>query len=301
MLGRAMSHFTYNSAEQRRIARLPRDLVRARELLRDLVSKDLRVRYRYAVMGFLWAVMEPLALMLVLTFIFDILLSTRLPEGAGAAAAADTPYAVRLLCGLIFWQFTASSLMGASQCLIDNQNLVKKVNFTREVIPIAATGYPMVNLAIGFVLLLAVHLLLGGSLGIGLVWLPLIFGIHYTIVLGFALLLSCGNVHFRDVGYITGVAIIFGFYASPVFYELGFVLNPGGVPESVAGWYPWLVRLYLLNPMAGLLTAYRDVVVLGQATPTWWLLLWPAMLGLLSLVAGVWLFRRLGPTLSDHL
>jgi ABC-type polysaccharide/polyol phosphate export permease len=296
-----MSGFIYRSSEQRRVLRLFRDLIRARELLRDLVSKDLRVRYRYAVMGFLWAVIEPLALMLVLTFIFDILLSTRLPEGAGATAGTETPYAVRLLCGLIFWQFTASSITSATQSLIDNQNLVKKVNFTREVIPIAATGYPLVNLAIGFVLLLTVHLLLGGGLGIGLLWLPFIFGIHYAIVLGFALLLSCGNVHYRDVGYITGVAMVFGFYASPVFYELSFVLNPASVPEWAEPWYPWMVKLYLLNPMAGLLTAYRQVIVLGESSPTLWLLVWPSILGVLALLAGVWTFRRVAPTLSDHL
>lgn len=292
-----MSGFVYHSAEQRRFLRLFRDLVRARELLRDLVTKDLRVRYRYAVMGFLWAVFEPLALMFVLTFIFTFVFAGRVP---GAGDEAGPPYAAVLLCGLIFWQFTAAALASATHSLIDNQNLVKKVHFPREVIPIAATGHPLVNLGIGFLLLLAVHLLLGGGVGLWLAWFPAVFAIHYALVLGFALLFSCGHVHFRDIGYMVGVAIVFGFYASPIFYTLEFVREPAHVPEWAAGYYPWLVRLYLVNPMAELLTAYRQILF-EQRFPDLWLLAWPAILGCASLVSGAWLFRRLGPTLSDHL
>ncbi len=295
MLTAAMSQFVYHSSEQRRVIHLFRDLVRARELLRDLMTKDLRVRYRYAVMGFLWAIIEPLALMLVLTFIFTFVFAGRV-----SVAAGERPYAVELLCGLIFWQFTATALTSATNSLIENQNLVKKVYFAREVVPIAATGYPVVNLAIGFVLLLVVHLLLGGSLSPALLWFLPVFALHYALVLGFALLFSCGNVLFRDIGYMVGVAIVFGFYASPVFYRLDFVMNPAHMPDWMAPYYPWLTKLYLANPMAELITAYRQVLF-DHRFPDLWLLAWPALLAGMALVAGAFTFRRIGPTLSDHL
>ena len=118
-----MGGFDYNSARQRDWIRLFPDLIRARELLLDLIWKDLRARYRYALMGFLWAVIEPLALMLVLTFVFSVLFrfaGRDVPEGG-----AGPDFAVMLLCGLIFWQYLSSALTGATRSLVDNQHLVK--------------------------------------------------------------------------------------------------------------------------------------------------------------------------------
>ncbi len=291
-----MNEFVYNSTEQRQLRRLPRDLIRARELLRDLVSKNLRVRYRYAVMGFLWAIFEPLALMLVLTFIFTFIFSGRAP----VSGQENTPYAVSLLCGLIFWQFTATALTSATQSLIDNQNLVKKVHFPREIIPIAATGYPLVNLGIGFVILLALHVISGGIIRLSLLYFCIVFGLHLAALVGLATLLACANVLYRDIGYMTSVAVVFGFYASPVFYPLEFVVRLTDLPAWVEPWYPWLVRLYLLNPMAELLTAYRQILFECRF-PDLWLLAWPSVTAVVALGLGAYVCRRTGPTLSDYL
>jgi lipopolysaccharide transport system permease protein len=292
-----MVPFVYRSADQRRILPVFRELVRARQLLLDLVWKDLRARYRYAVMGFLWAVIEPLALMLVLTFIFTFIFRGRVD----AVSGAETPsFAVMLLCGLIFWQFFSTALNSAAQCLISNQNLVKKVHFTRETVPLAATGFPLVNLGIGFILLLGVHLLLGGRLGLALLWFPVIFSVQFMLVAGLALLFSSGNVLFRDIGYMVNVGTVFGFYATPVFYPLEFVTAPARVPAWAAAWYPWLVRIYMLNPMAGLVTAYRQILF-ELRFPDPGLLVWPVLSGAAVLSIGIVVFRRLGPVLSDHL
>lgn len=280
----------YDSRAQRRFLPFFRDLVRARELIVDLVRKDMRARYRYAMMGFLWAVLEPVALMVVLTFVFSYVLGGS-PMGPGAQGGA--PFAVSLLCGLIFWQFTANSVLSSVRCLIDNQNLVKKVYFAREAVPVAALGYPMVNLAIGFVLLVALHLVLGGGLTLAVLWVPLIFGIQLLLTAGAALLLSCANVIYRDIGYMASVAVLFGFYATPVFYPLELVLESDKLPALAKG-------LYLLNPMAELLTAYRQALFEGHM-PALWLLIWPAVSGAALFLGGAWLFRRLAPTLSDYL
>lgn len=272
---------------------LVRDLIQSRELLLDLVRKDLKVRYRYAAVGFLWAVLEPLAYMVVLTVIFQWILA---PRTGPAMFGEGIPYAVGLLCGLIFWQFSANALAAASNSLIDNQNLVKKVNFTREVIPLAVFGYPLVALGVGLVLLLVVHVSLGGTVGIGLFWLPVIFALHGTIAVGLALLAACGNVRFRDVGYMVNVALILGFYASPVFYDLDWVLA-AAEKGSMPGYF---VTLYLANPMATLLEAYRQCLLEGHP-PDAWLLIWPAICAALALSLGTVVFRRSAATLSDYL
>ena len=281
----------YDSREQRRFLRLFRDVVRARELMLDLVRKDLRARYRYALMGFLWAVLEPVALMAVLTFVFSFVLGGSPMAAPGAPEAA--PFAVSLLCGLIFWQFTANSIMASVRSVIDNQNLVKKVYFSREAVPLAALGYPLVNLSIGFVLLLALHFIMGGGIGLSLLFVPIIFGIQLLLTAGAALLLSCTNVLFRDIGYMAGVAVLFGFYATPVFYPLELVLNSDKLPALAKG-------LYLLNPMAELLTAYRQALF-EMRMPDLWLFAWPGLFGVVLFIAGAYTFRRLGPTLSDYL
>lgn len=272
---------------------LPRDLIQSRELLMDLVRKDLRVRYRYAAAGFLWAAMEPLAYMAVLTLVFQWVLA---PRTGPAMFGEGIPYATGLLCGLVFWQFFAHALTAATNSLIDNQNLVKKVNFTREIVPLATFGYPCVALAIGFVILIAVHLVLGGHLGLGLLWLPVILGLQVAITLGLALIAAAGNVRFRDVGYLVSVALLLGFYASPVFYDLDWVLTAAG-----AGHIPWrLLTLYLCNPMTELLEAYRQIILEGRS-PDLWLLAWPSVFAAGILPVGAIVFRRNAPSFSDFL
>lgn len=285
-----MHDAVYNSHDQQRLRAVPRDLLRARELLRDLVWKDVRVRYRYAAVGFLWAILQPVALMLVLTFVFSFVLRDKAALAGGDSTA---PFAVMLLCGLLFWQCFAEGVNAATQSILDNQQLVKKVRFPREIVPLAATGYPVVNLGIGLVVLLVLHLALGGQAHLTTLLVPFVFLIQYGIMAGLGLLLSVGNVHYRDIGYITNVALLFGFYASPVFYPLALVTGSNALPA-------WAKLLYQANPMAGLLTAYRALILEGQL-PTWHTLLWPATLAVVLLLAGATLFRRYSPTLSDRL
>lgn len=284
-----MSAPYYTSARQREVWRMLPELFRARELFFDLIRKDLRVRYRYAAMGFFWAVLEPVALMLILTLVFAVLLSGKV---AFAEVPGAPPYAVDLLCGLVFWQFLATSLTAASSSLVNSQNLVQKVQFPREIIPLAAVGQALINLLIGFAALLVIHLALGGALHFMLAALLPVFMIQFALVCGLALFASAAHVFYRDVGYIAGVAVAFGFYATPIFYRLEFVMD-GGLPG-------WARMLYLANPMAGLITAYRDIFFLQQ-WPAWNLLLWPAALAFVLCAGGVWFFRRNAPIFSDYL
>jgi len=283
-----MGTMTYSSRDARRLSGVARDLAQARGLLAQLVLRDIRVRYRYTAIGVLWAVLEPLALMLVLSFVFSFVLADR---ASFAKDASALPFTVFLLTGLVFWQFTSSSLTHAAASILDNRNLVKKIRFPREVLPLSALGYPLVNLTVGVLILFGLHLALGGGAHASLLWIPAIFAVQLLLTAGLALLLSCGNVHYRDVGYILSVALLLGFYATPIFY-------PASLVETAA--LPgWLAGLYHANPMVGLIESYR-VALQGQAPQTA-MLAWPALAALLSLVCGLITFRCLSPTLSDHL
>lgn len=275
------------------VRQLPRELLAARELATDLVWKDLRVRYRYAALGFLWSVLEPLAYMAVLTFIFEWVLASKT---GGAMFGDGIPFASGLLCGLVFWQFTAQSLSAATNSLVDNQHLVKKVAFTREVIPLAAMGYPTLSLLVGVCILLIVHTLLGGGISATAIWLLPLFLAQGLATVGLCLFCAALNVRFRDVGYMVSVTLVLGFYASPVFYDLNWVLSAaesGGIPAPVA----WA---YLANPMAPLLEAYRQALLEGRHPETW-LLVWPSLFAVGALFGGAHVFRRSAPTLSDFL
>lgn len=275
------------------LTRLPLDLVRARELLFDLVWKDIRIRYRFAALGFLWAVLEPLLLMLVLTFVFSVVF--RLDVGGRALGYGAGFDAVFILTGLLAWQFLSTSLTAANSSLIQGENLVTKVNFPREILPLATIGGAMVNLAIGFVLLLVLCTILVGLPPVTVVWVAPVFVIELALVIGLGLATSCLNITYRDVAYMTSATLLFGFYATPVFYESGIVrkaLAERGVE--------WLYTLYLANPMVGIISSYRDALLFGQA-PTVSQLAWPLTVSVVALTFGVTLFRRRAGILADQL
>lgn len=284
-----MSSIFYTNAHQGQLSRLPLDLIRARQLLLNLVWKDIRVRYRYALMGFFWAIIEPLIMMAVLTFVFSYVFQLRFPGVSGQASPRET--AVNILTGLIAWQFLSNALTAATNSLIESRNLITKVKFPREVIPLAAIGVSLVNLVIGAGLLLVIYSVLLWKLpGLAILWLPAIFTIELAIVCGLGLLFSCLNASFRDVAYMVNAALLFGFYASPIFYE----------PTLVQEAFPNFHLLYFINPMAGLITTYRQALFLNQA-PDFLLLIWPAIFAVISVCCGVYVFRKSSPTLADKL
>jgi ABC-type polysaccharide/polyol phosphate export permease len=281
----------YTSTSQQAIGRVLPDIIRNRGLLWDLIWKDLRARYRNAVMGFVWAVLQPLLMMLVLYFVFGVVFAERLAVGDGAAN--EPPRPVPLLCGLIFWQFFAACMSRTTVSLIENAELIKKVYFPREIIPLAAMGNCLVNLAIGFAVLIVLHLALGGAVGFGLLGVGLIFAIEAAFIVGLALLCSSLNVYYRDVGYGVEVLLTFGFYATPVFYSLSLVR------EKAAG-HSLLLKSYMLNPLVQTLTAFRQSF-LENRMPDLAMLAWPFACAFLSLLLGIIVFRRLAPTIADRL
>lgn len=284
-----MSAPYYDSATASSLSRLPRDLVRHRWLLWSLISKELRARYRNAAIGFSWAILHPLLMMLVLTFVFTRIFDIR-GSLAGESLYADQPYALVILCALIFWQFTANAIVAGTSSLIANHGLITKVYFPREVIPLASVGDSAINCLIGLALLLGLQTAFGVPPGINLLFVPIVFGIQVAMLAGLTLLLSMMNALFRDIRYVVEVAVLFAFYVTPVFYEISWPRE--ALPA-------WAFQLYSLNPMVGLIAGYRQAI-LGNQMPDWTLLAWPAAFAVLVCIAGAILFRKRSATIADY-
>jgi len=286
-----MTQAFYAHNQQGRVLRMVPDVIRSRGLLYDLFWKDLRAKYRRAIIGLLWAVLQPVLMMLILTFVFGYLLRDLMGARIGGRiGGAQHSYAVFLLAGLVPWQFLVVGLTGATNSIVANQDLIKKVYFPRETVPLAAILYSVLNFAIGFVTFLVVFSVLDGPglLGVGVVFAPVVFAVQLALITGLGLVCSALNVLYRDVTYMVEVALAFGFYATPIIYDL-----PHDLP-------PWLYRIYMLNPMAHLVEAYRQALLMNRF-PDGAHLLWPLAAAAAMLVLGAWVFRRIAPTFADHM
>ncbi len=287
-----MSRPFYTNEYPSQLRRLLPDLIRARQLLFDLVWKDVRIRYRYAMLGLLWAVIEPLFMMLVLTFVISIVF--QLQPGERLPGTGPGFDAVYILSGLLAWQFLSAALTASTRSLIDGENLVTKVNFPREILPLAAIGSACVNLLIGIVLLCVLYLFFIGVPPAAAGWALALLALELVLATGLGLIVSTLNMSYRDVGYITSAALLFGFYATPVFYE------PQMVETAFAAHdLEWAYPAYFANPMVGIITALREAVFYGR-TPEASLIAWPVVCAISVLIGGLILFRVRAGTLADQ-
>jgi len=290
-----MNTLTYMSTRQRDILRIVPDLVAYRGLLRDVVWRELRARYRNAMMGFLWAVVQPVMMMGILLLVFGYLLGDIMQARGIMLPSSERPSPVFLLCGLVPWQFLCAALASGTNSLIESQELIKKVYFPREVIPLAAVINCLVSFVVGFVTLFVFLIAHDGvsALGLGIFYVPIVFAIQFALIVGLALLLSALNIHHRDVGYMVEVLLTFGLYATPIIYPLKMV-------PTLLHNNDTLFSIYMLNPMANLVTAYRQAL-LDNSFPDALLLVRPAIAAILLLVIGAVVFRRNAPTFADYL
>jgi lipopolysaccharide transport system permease protein len=212
-----------------------KELYAYRELLKTNVKKDIRGKYKASFLGVLWSFINPLLQVLVYAIVFPYIMKIQTPN-----------YLVFLICGIIPWTWFTTALSQGTTCITNNANLIKKVYFPREILPISVVTSGLINFLISCIIIL-IFVLLGG-LGISwhLIFLPLIALIQYIFSLAFALLLGAFNVYVKDVEYIVAFVINMLFYATPVLYTT----------DMFHGWILWLFRL---NPMAHLINAYRDI------------------------------------------
>lgn len=256
--------------------RLP-ELWAHRELLAFFVWRDLKVRYRQTAFGAAWAVLQPLALMLVFT-LFLGQVSGLAPDG--------TPYALFTLTALVPWTLFSQSLIGASDSLVSAANLLQKVWFPRLLLPIAAVVSYVLDFLIGLVLLAAFLLWFGVTPGLQALWIAPLTILALGAALGVGIWLAAINVRYRDVRYAVPFIVQLWLFASPVAYSADVV------PEG-------LRTLYFLNPMAGVIVGFRWALLGGTGAPPVGPVLLSAVVTLLVLVAGLATFRRVERAFAD--
>ena len=265
------------------------EVAASRELLWNLTLRELRGKYKRSALGWSWSLVNPLVTMPLFTVLFPLFL--RAHPGRGDPSGLDV-FALWLLCGLLPWNFLATTLNGGAVALVGNSNLIKKVWFPRETLVGAVTGANLVTLLIELGVL-TVAVTVAGNRTAPL-WLPLVAlvtALLVVFVLGLALALAVLNVYFRDTQHFLAIALQVWFYASPVVYPASYV--EGHVPAAV-------FAAYQANPFALFAGTYRDLLYDLRWPP-------PGALGLLavyaagSLVLGGLVFRRLAGRLAEEL
>lgn len=229
----------------------------SRELFVNLTQRELRGKYKRTVLGQLWSLANPLALMLVYTFVFAFIF--RIAPPRGNPSGLDV-FPLWLLCGLLPWIFFSTVVSQGMGALIANEALIKKVYFPRSVLIYSAAASIAVNWAIEM-LVLVVALMIAGAYGV-LLWLPVVVVFMFLLALfavGIALMLSIANVHFRDTQYFVGIIIQLGMYLTPVIYPILLVKDLSDRAGPLLGSVT-LLDVYRLNPMERFLSAFRSLL-----------------------------------------
>src|SRR3954468_8456184 len=248
-------------------------LVRYRGLISSLVARELKARYRGSVLGFVWSFINPLLLLSIYSFVFTTIMQTD--------DARTKPYAVFMFCGLLPWTWFSASLSEATSSLIVGGNLIKKVLFPAEVLPIVSVLANMVHFLLGLLILAAFMIGFHHYPNVAaLPWFPVVILVQLIFTLGLALGLSALTVHFRDVRDLLANVLTLWFFATPIIY-------PYFMPA--VGRFLWLFRL---NPFYHFAISYQEILFFDHFGHARSLLLMGA-LSVVVFLAGYWLFDRL--------
>jgi ABC-type polysaccharide/polyol phosphate export permease len=255
-------------------------LVRYRTLIWSLVTRELKARYRGSVLGFMWSFINPLLLLGIYNFIFTTIMPNRVENAQ--------PFALFMICGLLPWTWFASSLTEASGSLIAGGNLIKKVLFPAEVLPIVSVLANMVHFFLALPIVIVFLIWFHGPPDLpGLVWFPFLILIQLVFTTGLALILAALTVHFRDIRDILANVLMFWFFATPIIY-------PWFQPEVRA--YTWL---FDANPFTHLAVSYQEILFFFGPYDHWRWLLATTGVSIVVFVAGYWLFDRLRDSFAE--
>ena len=251
-----------------------------RALIQSLVIRDLKARYRGSVLGFLWSFVNPLLLLSIYSFVFTQVLP--MARGKGYE-----PYALFMFCGLLPWTWFSSSLLESSNVLIAGGNLIRKVLFPAEVLPIVTVLASLVHFCLGLLIVAAAlaysHIPVTWT---DLLWLPVVIAVQLLLTLGIVLIVSALTVHFRDLRDLIANLLTLWFFATPIIYPL---------KDVAPHWQP----LLKLNPFTHLAVAYQEVLFVEGPYAGWPRLLVLGGGSLLVLVIGYLVFDRLRDTLAE--
>ena len=248
-----------------------------RDLLFVLTWRDIKIKYKQSVMGFLWAILMPAIIVGA-----GMLIRVAMSKMSGTQLSPDSLASIAVKA--LPWAFFISAIRFATNSLTSNANLVTKINCPRIAFPVAAVLSALFDLAIAIVPLTAVLAWCGVVPSYALLWVPLIVALLVLLVSGLGIAFAAVNLFFRDVKYIVEVVLTFAIFFTPVLYDV----------DMLGEWRFWV----LLNPIAPLLEGLRSAVVLNVAPDLGWLL-YSAVVSLTVFAGGWWLFYKLEPAFAD--
>ncbi|MBI2953469.1 MAG: ABC transporter permease [Chloroflexi bacterium] len=255
-----------------------RQLLKYRELVRNLVVRDLKIRYKRSFLGFIWSLLNPLLMMMVFTLVFTVMMpNNRIDK-----------FPIFILVAILPWNWCSAAVASATGSIVSNGGLIKKVYFPRELLPMSVVLSNLVNFLLALIVLFAMLLIFGVQIKLIFALLPVIIFIQMVFLMGLALFLSALNVSFRDAEVIMDVAILAWFFLTPVFYDIG---------DLFPDYSRWL---YIVNPMASLISTYR-IILLGGGAPDMFFVLRTFATALAVFFAGYWYFARRARTFGEEL
>jgi len=255
-------------------------VLRYRGLIQSLVARELKARYRGSVLGFFWSFVNPLLLLLIYTFVFTYVLENRAPD--------LQPYALFMFCGILPWTWFSSALSEAAGSLISGGNLIKKVLFPAEILPIVSVVANMVHFFLGLPILVAFLIIYRHPPDwLDLIWFPIIVAVQLVFTAGLALILSALAVHFRDIRDLLANILTFWFFATPIIYPMWMAPSFGRT-------------LLNLNPFTHLAVSYQEVLFYQGGFGHWKWLVALGVASVLLFLAGFFLFDRLRDSFAEE-
>jgi ABC-2 type transport system permease protein len=257
-------------------------------LLWNLAIREIKIRYKSPLLGFLWMFLLPLSMVLIFKIVFSLIVKVPIP---------GYPFFIFLTLGVFPWNYFGMSISGTVNSLVDNEVLIKKVYFPRQIIPLSIVLGNLVNFAISNLIILIFLLFFHISISKYILLLPLVIVLETLLIAGFSLLFSSLQVKYRDVKFIVEILLLFWFYISPVFYPLSLVSQ---VSDK-------FFKYYLLNPLASIFTLYRIIYLkdyhrlLPPEVSIVYIIIYPLVFSIFILVVGNFVFSRMQRTFADNL
>lgn len=253
-----------------------REILHYRELLWMLAYRDYRVRYAQTVLGFLWAVIQPLLTLIIFILVFN---------KAAKVETGEIPYPVFAMTGMWAWSYFSYVMMQAGQSIIGAQALITKVYFPRLIIPLSKSIVGLIDFIIAFVMLVVLMIYFRFVPSINLLALPLVILAVIMLSLGVGIWLSALSIRFRDIQYIIPFLVQIGMYVTPVAYP------SSRIPSEYLTWY-------YLNPMAGVIDGFRWAV-LKTPLPEFQFLIYSTLVTFIIFISSVYYFRRVERVMAD--
>jgi lipopolysaccharide transport system permease protein len=253
-----------------------KDVYSYREMLRSLVKKDLRTRYKGSFLGFLWTFVNPLLQLVVYTVIFSTIMRMNIDK-----------FYMFLFVALVPWIFFSTSVQLSTSSIVGNKELVKKIYFPRVVLPMAVVNSGFMNMLFSFVIVLIAVLISGIGINWTIIYLPLVMLAEYILTLGFSILFSALNVYFRDLEHLLGIILMAWFYFTPIVFPV----------EMIPAKY---FKLFMLNPVTHVILPYRDILYYGVA-PDIKMIGISILIGLLLLIFSFEVFDRLQKNFAEEI